>query len=133
MTVRICPAAPITVGYGYMAVELREFDTEERRRLARKGAAMPDGSFPIVTREDLMNAVHAIGRASNPEAAKRHIIKRARALGLTGMLPEGWGTAHMSSSRAMLSFWRVFDASEKQGADVSTSFQNAREAAKAFE
>lgn len=69
----------------------REFSQEERERLAKSGAAMPDGSYPIVTREDLENAIQAIGRAKNPDATKRHIKKRAAALGLTELIPEEWG------------------------------------------
>jgi ATP-dependent Clp endopeptidase proteolytic subunit ClpP len=68
----------------------RDFSAEERQRLAKSGEAMPDGSFPIVTTEDLDNAIRAIGRASDPAAAKRHIIKRARALGAESHLPEDW-------------------------------------------
>lgn len=68
----------------------RDFSEEERARLAKSGAALPDGSFPIVTTEDLDNAIRAIGRASNPAAAKAHIIKRARALGAEDHLPEDW-------------------------------------------
>jgi ATP-dependent Clp endopeptidase proteolytic subunit ClpP len=68
----------------------RDFSAEERQRLAKSGEAMPDGSFPIVTVGDLDNAIQAIGRASNPDAAKRHIIKRARALGAESHLPDDW-------------------------------------------
>lgn len=71
-------------------VQAREFSQEERERLAESGQAMPDGSFPIVTREDLENAIQAIGRAKDPEAAKRHIKKRASALGAEELIPEGW-------------------------------------------
>ena len=70
--------------------EKREFSTATRERMANVGTAMPDGSFPIASRNDLMNAIRSIGRAKNYDAAKRHIIRRARALGLTGMLPEDW-------------------------------------------
>lgn len=75
----------------------REFSQEERERLAKKGHAMPDGSYPIVTREDLENAIQAIGRAKNPDATKRHIRKRAAALGLSELIPEEWGggSSHM--------------------------------------
>ena len=52
---------------------------------------MPDGSFPIRNRSDLRNALRAIGRARNPEAARVHIEHRARQLGLTGMMPDTWG------------------------------------------
>lgn len=60
------------------------------RRMASSGAAMPDGSFPIRNRADLSNAIQSIGRASNYDAAKRHIISRARALNATSMLPKEW-------------------------------------------
>lgn len=68
----------------------RQFTTEQRDKLAGSGAALPDGSFPIVSKQDLLNAVKAIGRASDPAKAKAHIIKRAKALGLTKELPEDW-------------------------------------------
>lgn len=62
-----------------------------RRREAASGAAMSDGSFPIQNRHDLENAIHDVGRAKDPAAAKRHIIERARALGCMDALPTGWG------------------------------------------
>ena len=68
----------------------RSFTAEQRRKLAASGKAMPDGSFPIVTVEDLKNAISAFGRAKNKAAAKRHIKKRARALGQTALLPDNW-------------------------------------------
>ena len=68
----------------------RTFSAEQRKKLAKQGQALPDGSFPIATKGDLRNAIQAYGRASNKAAAKRHIIKRARALGATGMLPDDW-------------------------------------------
>jgi ATP-dependent Clp endopeptidase proteolytic subunit ClpP len=75
----------------------RDFSEEERQRLAKSGAALPDGSFPIVTTEDLDNAIRAIGRASDPAAAKRHIVKRARALGAEDHLPEDWAGGSQNS------------------------------------
>lgn len=68
----------------------RDYSTAARRRMAAAGAAMPDGSFPIANETDLRNAIQSVGRASNYEAARRHIVRRARALGLTRMLPEDW-------------------------------------------
>lgn len=69
--------------------DYREFSPEQRRQLADEGKAMPDGSFPIVTAADLENAVHAWGRS--PDAGtKRHIIKRAKALNRTDLLPADW-------------------------------------------
>jgi len=68
----------------------REFSTEERKEDAKSGKALPDGSFPIENDSDLENAIHAYSRAKNKAAAKRHIIRRARALGATDKLPDGW-------------------------------------------
>lgn len=73
-----------------METEKRERSTATRQRLAESGAAMPDGSFPIVTAQDLLNAIQSVGRAKDYEAARRHIMSRARALGMTDKLPESW-------------------------------------------
>lgn len=67
-----------------------DFSTKERKALAKKGEAMPDGSYPIRNKQDLKDAIQAIGRAKDPEAVKRHIKKRAAALGATDTLPEDW-------------------------------------------
>jgi hypothetical protein len=71
-------------------MEKREFSGQARERMAEAGTAMPDGSFPIATRSDLMNAIRSVGRAKNYDAAKQHIIRRARALNAMDMLPEDW-------------------------------------------
>jgi hypothetical protein len=73
-----------------MTIMKRDFTAEERERLAESGAAMPDGSFPIATTADLKNAVEAYGRAKDKDAAKKHIIARARALDAVDSLPEDW-------------------------------------------
>lgn len=59
------------------------FTAEQRSRLAKTGAAMPDGSFPIRNCSDWQNARQAVGRAkpSQRAAVKAHIAKRGRALG----------------------------------------------------
>lgn len=68
----------------------RDYSTATRERMAREGQAMRDGSFPIANETDLRNAIQSVGRASNYESAKRHIIRRARALGLVELLPDDW-------------------------------------------
>lgn len=73
-----------------LAAAFRNYTDEERRDLAEKHQALPDGSYPIVDEEDLRNAIQAIGRAADPEKAKRHIIKRARALDLLDLIPQEW-------------------------------------------
>jgi hypothetical protein len=70
--------------------EFRDYTTDQRKKMADKGWALPDGSFPIADLADLKNAIHAIGRAGDPAAAKAHIKKRARALGHADLIPEGW-------------------------------------------
>ena len=71
-------------------MDKREFSGATRERMAEAGTAMPDGSFPIANRADLMNAIRSVGRAKNYDAAKQHIIRRARALDAMDMLPEDW-------------------------------------------
>ncbi len=71
----------------------RSFTQEERDAAAKKGHAMPDGSYPINTVKDLENAIQSYGRAKDKEAVKKHIIKRAKALGATDKLPEDWSKA----------------------------------------
>lgn len=69
----------------------RDFSAAQRDAAASKGHALPDGSFPIENTSDLHNAISAVGRAKDVGAAKAHIIRRARALGTTELLPKGWG------------------------------------------
>jgi hypothetical protein len=71
-------------------MDKREFSGATRERMAESGTAMPDGSFPIANRADLMNAIRSVGRAKNYDAARAHIIRRARALNAMDMLPEDW-------------------------------------------
>jgi hypothetical protein len=71
-------------------MEKRDYSTATRERMAREGQAMRDGSFPIADEADLRNAIQSVGRAGDYDAAKRHIIRRARALGLTQLLPDDW-------------------------------------------
>lgn len=69
----------------------KDYSPEQRERMAKSGAAMPDGSYPIADCEDLQNAIQAIGRAKDPEKTKAHIKKRKSALGCEDIdLPEDW-------------------------------------------
>lgn len=71
-------------------VSKKAFTEKERKHLAESGKALPDGSFPIESVDDLQNAVQAVGRASDYEKAKAHIVARAKALGATDHLPADW-------------------------------------------
>lgn len=66
------------------------FDNAERMRLAAKGQAMPDGSFPIRNASDLHNALASYGRAKDPAAAKDWIKRRAAELGMRHVIPLHW-------------------------------------------
>lgn len=68
----------------------RAFTEDRREALAKSGAAMKDGSFPIENVSDLKNAIRACGRAADKEGAKAHIKARAKALGAENLLPEEW-------------------------------------------
>ncbi len=72
----------------------RDFSQDQRDHAASTGAALPDGSFPIQNGSDLSNAIHDVGRAQDPAKAKSHIIARAKTLGLTSKLPDGWMSKH---------------------------------------
>jgi hypothetical protein len=73
--------------------EFRDYSEEVRMEYAKKGWALPDGSFPIENVEDLKRAIKAHGRASDIEKAKRHIRKRARALDAADLIPDEWKSA----------------------------------------
>lgn len=63
--------------------------------MAKRGHAMADGSFPVPNRDSLGDAIRAVGRArpNTPQQrakVRRHIIKRARELGASNMIPDTW-------------------------------------------
>lgn len=64
------------------------------------GEAMDDGSFPIKTKTDLANAVKAYGQAKDPDAAKKHITARAKALDATDLLPSDWPGSTKKADKA---------------------------------
>jgi len=68
----------------------RTYNAAQRQEMAASGAAMPDGSFPIADADDLRAAMRSIGRAADPDAARAHIRRRARKLGLKDMLSDAF-------------------------------------------
>ncbi|RCG19108.1 hypothetical protein DQ384_38170 [Sphaerisporangium album] len=92
------PGAATLEGLASQVAELgalvkRAYSKTQRDEAAGSGEALPDGSFPIKTREDLKNAIGAVGRAKDPAAARRHIISRARALEAADLVPQDWTKA----------------------------------------
>jgi hypothetical protein len=71
----------------------REFSGDQRKKFAKEGKAKSDGSFPIENEADVKKAIRAVGRAKDVDAARGHIIKKARARGLTKLLPNRWMAA----------------------------------------
>lgn len=79
-----------------LAVPKSELTKEKRDQRAKSGEAMPDGSFPIFDRTSLKSAI-GLARTS---AQRAHVVRRAKALGLTSMLPDTW---NMDLAHAVLS------------------------------
>lgn len=69
----------------------KPYSAADRKDMARKGHAMPDGSFPIKNHGDVRNAVAALPHASADKkaAAAKHIVKRARQIGAEQHLTPG--------------------------------------------
>ncbi|UDL15875.1 hypothetical protein QEH42_gp084 [Microbacterium phage Pumpernickel] len=81
---------------------------KSRDQAAEKGEALPDGSYPIRNVNDLKNAIKAFGRAKPGDRAKvrRHIMKRARALGKADLIPEDWKSAQSEEIGASVAAMR---------------------------
>lgn len=75
-----------------------EFSMAQRKELTGKKMSLPDGSYPIRNVSDLKNAIASFGRAKNPELTKKWIIKRAKELDATDLLPEAWGVDSVEQS-----------------------------------
>ena len=79
------------------ATAFADVSIEQRKKYAKRGFALPDGSYPIPDVSHLKKAIQAYGRA-NPEdrgKVRRHIMKRARGLGRTDLIPEKWTSASL--------------------------------------
>jgi 8-oxo-dGTP pyrophosphatase MutT (NUDIX family) len=85
----------------------RDVSKDERDDLADEGKAMPDGSYPIANEADLKNAIQSIGRAKDPEAVKRHIKKRANALGKSDLIPEDWSVSTVETFEQWAQTWNA--------------------------
>ena len=74
--------------------------------LKNKGHALPPKPggtsgmprFPINNAKDLGNAISDWGRAGASPTVKAYIISRAKALGLSSALPDGWTSGSASTS-----------------------------------
>lgn len=74
-----------------------KYNENQLRQMLAKGQAIKNAkgepSFPIADREDLRRAIAAVGRAGKEHNAIRaYIIRRAKAMGLTSMIPDNWNS-----------------------------------------
>jgi hypothetical protein len=66
----------------------KDYSTEQRKEMAEKGLALPDGRFPIANVEDLKNAILSYGRSKDHSEVAKFIAKRAKALGAEDLIPD---------------------------------------------
>ena len=101
--------------------EFSQIGEEERKTLAKKGHALPDGSYPIRNESDLKAAIHSYGRSKEEDRAKvkKHIIKRAKQLDLKNLIPSNWNYADAVTAAANLEKMRAVIASLSITADAT--------------
>jgi hypothetical protein len=92
---------PAMRGEARMRILDMAVSAKSRQAAFQAGATMEDKSFPIRNADELKKAIRLWGNAKDPAAAKRHIISRARALGLTSMIPDSW-KIDLANSYALL-------------------------------
>lgn len=85
---------------------------EDRDKAAKSGAAMPDGSYPILTcngDNSVDTAVNAVGRGQGGhDAIRKHIMTRAESLGCPdGMIPDNWNSDGSLKASAPSDAWRA--------------------------
>lgn len=65
----------------------------KRDKAKAAGHAMPDGSYPIETADDLEKAIKAVGRGgADHDAIRKHIIKQAKRLDASDHIPDNWNS-----------------------------------------
>lgn len=81
---------------------MADYSADPLRQMVKQGKAMPApgqdraGRFPIKNRDDLQNAIRAVGRVKGgPEEqakVRRFIVKRAGQMNCSDMIPETWNS-----------------------------------------
>ena len=77
----------------------REYAAADLTQMAQDGLALADGSYPILTGEDLSHAVHISYRVKTDEL-RTHIEQRAYDLDRLDLLPSEWGEEEKSALEA---------------------------------
>jgi HK97 family phage prohead protease len=78
-----------------LGLVMAKYSAAQMHAMAAKGQAMKNAagepSYPIADDDDLDKAIHAVGRGgSDHDAIRKHIIARAKALGLSSRIPDNW-------------------------------------------
>jgi hypothetical protein len=90
-----------------------KYSAAELKTMMAKGHALAnangEASFPIDDAQDLSRAIKAVGRSSrDPQRVRQHVMKNARRLKLTAMIPPSWGSdGSLKRSRAELEAWAM--------------------------
>ncbi|MFD7016132.1 hypothetical protein [Streptomyces sp. NPDC059928] len=71
------------------------YTADQKRDALAKGQAMKNAagepSYPIKSKSDLRKAIRAVGRGgADHDKIRAHIVARAKALGLSSMIPDNW-------------------------------------------
>jgi len=103
----------------------RFFSSKKRKKLAKKGSAMGDGSFPIENEKDLRNAERLRGHAKNKAAATAHIRRRAEALGLKTHMDEGINMFSLSFKEAIKNSLNLYEVDDTLPEPITASSDDA--------
>ena len=116
-----------------LGAEKREFSAAEREKDAEAGVAMPDGSYPIKSADDVENAVRDYNRSGQKPDVKAHIIARAKAIGAESALPDDWTKKADKSAAPIVASSAPHDAPEALAKAAAALAQAARKLERAVE
>jgi HK97 family phage prohead protease len=107
-----------------------KYSSDDLKDLAKSGKAMknPDGdpSYPVADEADVKAAIKAVGRGSaDHDAIRAHIMKGAKALGLSDLIPDNWN-ADGSLADAETKVSTMVPETREARAEESLSFGNTQ-------
>lgn len=103
-----------------------KYSAQQMQDMMKSGKAMPnakgDPSFPIADKEDLGNAIKAVGRGgADSEKIKAHIKKMAKALGAEDMIPKDWKESEESAAIDLLPSETITEAAGQVTVVIDTT------------
>lgn len=105
-------ALPVTDTIAETAPEGEAYTAAQKRDALKAGQAMKNAngtpSYTIKNKSDLRKAIRAVGRGgADHDKIRAHIIGRARALGLSRMIPDNWNTDGSLKEAAGIRFGEI--------------------------